>query len=65
MVNTNSFYTMVFSIILYSQIGFMNEFSKNTCYKTTKEILSNMATKFPGLISYILDIIKSEIQNVI
>ncbi|XP_014245821.1 ectopic P granules protein 5 homolog [Cimex lectularius] len=36
------------------QIGFVNISTRDTCYKTCRSLLSNMATKYPSLITVVL-----------
>jgi ectopic P granules protein 5 len=46
------------------KIGFINEFTKDICYKTVKDLLSNITAKHPETISIILVKMKENLRDV-
>ena len=45
-------------------IGFINETTKDICYKTVKDLLYNIVYKYPELITDILEVLKYNLQRV-
>lgn len=45
-------------------IGFINETTKDICYKTVKDLLYNITFKYPELISEVLHVLKISLQKV-
>lgn len=45
-------------------IGFINETTKDICYKTVKDLLYNIVFKYPELITDILQVLKSSLPKV-
>lgn len=46
------------------KIGFINENTKDICYKTVKDSITNITTKYPELISDILKVLKNNLIDV-
>jgi hypothetical protein len=42
------------------RIGYVSEYTKETCYKTVKDLLINITTKYPELISQLLQLLRYE-----
>ena len=46
------------------RIGYINESTKETCYKTVKDLLANIVVKYPELVSKFLQTIKNEADSI-
>lgn len=46
------------------QIGFINEGTRDFCYNTIKDLLTNITTKYPELIAHIFSYLKDKLQKV-
>lgn len=46
------------------QIGFINEATRDFCYNTVKDLLTNITTKYPDLIANIFNYLKDKLQKV-
>ncbi|CRK89101.1 CLUMA_CG002515, isoform A, partial [Clunio marinus] len=55
---------IIFITIDLLQIGFINERTRDFCYNTVKDLLTNITTKFPTLIANIFNYLKTNLQKV-
>lgn len=46
------------------QIGFINEGTRDFCYNTVKDLLTNITTKYPDLIAHVFSFLKDNLQKV-
>jgi ectopic P granules protein 5 len=46
------------------QIGFINEGTRDFCYNTVKDLLTNITTKYSGLIGNIFNYLKNNLEKV-
>lgn len=45
------------------QIGYLNEYTKDFCYKAVKDLLFNIVFKYPSLVSNLLQSLKQDVTH--
>lgn len=55
---------IIFVTLDLLQIGFINEETREICYNTVKDLLTNITTKYPDLIANVFSYLKDNLQKV-